>query len=250
MLKQKTLLLFIFLFLAIQGNAKIYAVIVGVSEYEDPSANLHFADDDALAYYNYMKSSEPDASLVMITDEDATKATILNYLKNYFLKASVDDQIIFFFSGHGAPGKFMCYDSPLKGNYLTHSEVKAAFKASKAKTKICIADACFSGSMKVTKEQYKKQNNTTELKAADNLEIIVFMSSQPWQTSQEKGNLGQGVFTYYIIEALKGNADTDGNNSISAKELYSFVRLRVMQSTENKQTPIMFGKFKPGVIIH
>lgn len=247
-MKTISFLLFFFAF-TFQSHAKIYAVIVGVSKYENPSANLHFADDDALTYYNYLKLHEPGASLIMLTDEDATKATIKKYLNSYFSQASASDQVIFFFSGHGAPGKFMCYDSPLRGNYLTHNEVKAAFKASKAKIKICIADACFSGSMKVSKEQYKKQKDNSGLKATSNLEIIVFMSSQPWQTSQEKGNLGQGVFTYYIIEALEGKADADRSNSISAKELYSYVRLKVMQSTGNEQTPIMFGKFKPGVII-
>ena len=231
-------------------SAKIYAVIVGVSSYDNPSINLHYAAKDAEVFYKYLKDNNPGADLIMITDEDATKTTILSYLKSKFSQASSADEVIFFFSGHGSPGKFVCYDSKIGGNYISHDEVKAVFKSSSAKIKLCFADACFSGSIKKTKSEYAKSKaNKENLKTISDFEIIIFMSSQPWQPSKEKGSLGQGVFTYYIIEGLKGYADADNSNSITAKELYVYVRNNVMASTNNEQTPIMFGKFDPLVVV-
>jgi len=244
----------VFLFLIILCFSKCYgktfSVVVGVSKYDNPESNLQYAAKDAAEFFNYLKLHEPLSELVLITDEDATKSTILTYLKQKFSLATENDKVIFFFSGHGAPGKFVCYDSPNGGNYLTHDDVKAVFKSCKAKTKLCIADACFSGSIRKSKAEYAKSKvDSNSLKAIKEFELIVFMSSQPWQTSLEKGSLGQGVFTFYVIEALKGNADSDNSGQISAKELYVYVRNNVMASTQNKQTPIMFGKFDPQVTV-
>jgi uncharacterized caspase-like protein len=246
----KSIFVILFMGVSLLTKAKTFAVVVGVSKYDNPKSNLRYAAKDAETFYAYLKNSIVGADLVMITDEDATKATVLSYLQQKFSLATESDEVIFFFSGHGSPGKFLCHDSPNGGNYLTHDEVKAAFKSSKAKIKLCFADACFSGSIRKTKAEYTKSKvDSTGLKSVKDFELIVFMSSQPWQTSLEKGALGQGVFTYYIIEGLKGYADADNAGGITAKELYVYVRNKVMVSTENKQTPIMFGKFDPQLVV-
>jgi uncharacterized caspase-like protein len=233
-----------------EAYSKTYAVIIGVSIYDNPLSNLNYADKDAREFSSFLQKNADSLNITLLTNADATKDAVLKTIKEKFLLAKENDIVIFFFSGHGAQGKFLCYDSRLGENYLMHEEVKAAFKSSRAKTKICFADACFSGSIKTSKENYKKNiGGTKELKSIIDFELIVFMSSQPWQISREKPALGQGVFTYYLIDGLNGKADADKSGSITTKELYVYVRTKVMASTSNEQTPIMFGKFDPQLVL-
>jgi uncharacterized caspase-like protein len=243
-------IIFVFLLLSYSSYAKTYAVIIGISLYDNPLSNLNYADKDAREFVSFLQKNTDSLNITLLTNADATKDAVLKTIKEKFLLAKENDVVIFFFSGHGAQGKFLCYDSQLGENYLTHEEVKAAFKSSKAKTKICFADACFSGSIKTSKVDYKKSiGSNKELKAMIDFELIVFMSSQPWQISREKPALGQGVFTYYLIDGLNGKADADKSGSITTKELYVYVRTKVMASTSNEQTPIMFGKFNPQLVL-
>ena len=75
---------------------------------------------------------------------------------------------------------------------------------------------------------------------------IVFTSSDKNQLSQEsaKWGNGHGVFTYFLIKGLKGEADTDADNIISAGEIFRYVSEQVRRETYSQQTPrIPFGNF-------
>jgi uncharacterized caspase-like protein len=243
----------VFLFLIVTANAKTYAVIIGIATYEHPSANLRFADDDARAFYKYITENLGAAStdVSMLLDDQATKSNILSTMEDVFGKATEEDVIMFFFSGHGMPGAFTCYDSPVKQQFLYHTLVKSAFKKSKAKNKYCFADACHSGSIRTTNKEITKAKAA---KGHDGLKggtdnIVIFMSSRPEQTSLENPSIGQGFFAYYLIEAMLGNADLNKDKNITMLELYGYVRKKVMESTQNQQTPQAFGNFSKNQVV-
>ena len=48
---------------------------------------------------------------------------------------------------------------------------------------------------------------------------------------------GRGVFTSYLIEALSGDADYNGDGFVSASEIGAFVPSAVTQATDGRQTP-------------
>lgn len=69
-----------------------------------------------------------------------------------------------------------------------------------------------------------------------------------WQTSRYE----KGVFTHFLIQGLKGEANSDGNRYITIQELYYYVYRHVVEETEqyaSKQTPQLFGKFNLGLIV-
>ena len=53
---------------------------------------------------------------------------------------------------------------------------------------------------------------------------------------------GHGVFTHYLIEGIKGEADGFGGGEkdgiISIGELFEYVRHMVKEATDNKQHPV------------
>lgn len=230
--------------------ATTYAVVVGISNYQkfqSTSGDLRYASRDAQLFYNYLTKAKnelvPKENIILLTDEMATKDNILSAMA-IFSKAEPQDRVIFYFSGHGNSGVFLPYESSGFKPLLTHKEVKQRFRESRSELKLCIADACKSGTIQI-------QNFPTGegIHQGSNSNVIVFLSSLANQLSAEYVKLGQGVFTFYLLKALNGEADSNLDKQISALELYKYVSLKVRAFSRNnspeqpEQIPTMYGKF-------
>lgn len=76
--------------------------------------------------------------------------------------------------------------------------------------------------------------------------MALFMSSLASETSLEIPNLQHGLFTYYYIKGLGGEADTEYDKIIEIQELYEYVQLEVSNEARRrgrKQTPQIKGYF-------
>jgi uncharacterized caspase-like protein len=220
-------------------NADVYAVIVGVEIYDGTVNNLSASVDDAERVYKFFSNITKSENLVILKDKQATKENILYEMDKIFSKAKEDDLVIFYYSGHGAPGLFCPHNINGGASGLRHSEIRAAFKKSKAKTKLCLADACYSGSIVGSKSNTSTTHVTSP--GADN--VIIFMSSRDSETSLESVNQVTGYFTKHLLLGLSGRADTNSDGVVNAYELYAYVRRNVKNDSQGGQTPVMFGNF-------
>ena len=250
----KIILLITFLVTTAKMSAELYAVVVGVTKYKDPTENLRYAASEAKKFYDLLTNNKPSPNIVLLIDEKATRSNILNVMNNTFKKAKPTDRIIFFFSGHGRDGFFCPYDAGEDASsLLKHEDIQNAFKRSNAGVKMCIGDACFAGSIrnnpKTTKTTVNFFKSSLEKSVTKKDNIIVFMSSRGNQYSQESYIFGQGLFTYYLIQSFLGKADADKDNKVTAKEMYTYVRYNVSAKTNNSQIPIMFGRFSENTVI-
>jgi uncharacterized caspase-like protein len=67
----------------------------------------------------------------------------------------------------------------------------------------------------------------------------VLTSSDVNEVSRESKRWGggHGVFTWALLEGLRGKADASGDSLITAGELFNYVRQRVQLETGFKQNP-------------
>ena len=145
-----TLLSFL-LFVALSsfGNSgKLYVVAIGVSDYAEIS-DLKYCDSDASEVAALFNLTKHPHEIVLLRNGEATKSAILLQLSNLFSKASGDDIILFYFSGHGGKGFFCPYDANEK-NLLTYDNIRKLLIDCKAKRQLLIADACNSGAIRIT----------------------------------------------------------------------------------------------------
>lgn len=237
-----------------------YAVIIGVADYENLSkrdGDLRYSTNDAIKFCEFLKSNKggsvPEKNIVLLLDSQATKDNIVNLSKELFAKANANDRVIFYYSGHGWKECFMPADVTNRGhNLLYFDEVKEIFRCAKCSTKLLFADACFAGTMKesIMKKSEKRKNKKKD--DIGNVNIAVMMSCRADETSLEMRSLKQGVFTYYLMQGLGGEANKDGNNYITIKELYYYMFHKVQDKAmeaNNKQTPELFGKFDLRLIV-
>ncbi|NJN34146.1 MAG: hypothetical protein HC817_07760 [Saprospiraceae bacterium] len=127
---------------------------------------------------------------------------------------------------------------------LYHNEVKAILEQSKAKHKVCIADACHSGSLLAMKQPLQSTLQSyyrafNESKGG----LALLMSSKGEEYSLEDQGLRSGIFSHYLIRGLKGEADVDGSKIVTMREVYDFVYKNVHTYTSNVQTPTISGAF-------
>lgn len=227
--------------LTFEKNApRFFSVIVGISDYEGLLADLRYADNDAKIFYNNLMKAFPaetgNGIVKLLLNENASCENIQSALKSVLSQANENDYVIFYFSGHGSPGNFC--PSNYTQQKLSHDFVKSCFKQSKAKYKLCIADACYSGSIGNSSNQYASEETYIRLK---DTKLGVIMSSKSNQTSGETTDLQQGIFSYFFIKGMRGAADLNKDSYVTVGELFLYTKQAVTQRSNGKQVPVVFG---------
>ena len=230
-----------------EGETKIYALLVGVSRY-DKFETLKYTDDDAYRLYAFLKSPEggalPDDQIQILIDESATQKNIVAAMDDILIRADENDAIFCFFSGHGLNGMFLPIDSDGYRNTLPYEEVKNRFSKAKAKQKLFLADACYSGSLLSARTTLTQSMEMLYERLSDSEGGTAFLlSSKPEEYSLESRGLRQGVFSHFLIKGLKGSADVNVDRIVTLGELYKYVYAHVRSYTKQSQTPIIAGAF-------
>lgn len=220
-------LLYGLLVCAVPVQAKVYLVSVGIADYPGKENDLRISDNDAKTIAKVFQATK-DASVNVLTNEQATQSALLSTMHTTFADAKAADAVILYFSGHGAPGALVCHDG-----LLTYQHIFKMMKGCKATKKMIIIDACFSGKMRTTRQQSTNYTNQN---------VMLFLSSRTTETSLET-DYKNSLFTIFLERGLRGGADTNKDRHITARELYNFVHKGVIEASGNKQHPVMWGKF-------
>lgn len=227
---------------------KVWALIIGISSYNHMPV-LRYPDDDAYRIFAFLQSpsggSIPEEQIKILIDEAATKTNIKRAMKEVFWKAGPNDLVLMYFSGHGLKGAFLPIDFDGSNNKLLHDEIVQILDKSPAKYKLCIADACHSGSLMAYKGGTEPSVFGKYYESLSNAKpgTALIMSSKSDETSLESSGLRQGVFTHFLIRGMKGEGDRNGDNIVTVQELYNFVYTRVREYTANRQSPIIRGDY-------
>lgn len=234
---------------AVLAQEQTYAVVVGISDYKALSGrtgDLRFADRDARQMALFLRSKiggrVPADHIQILTNQRATRSGIQRALAS-FGRAKLGDRVLFYFSGHGLADSFAPYDVQ-PGNLptmLTHHDIKTAFRRSSASTKLCIADACLSGSM--TRMSQPKRAPASASSVVGDGNVAMLLASRATQYAVESRRLTGGAFTHYLLLGLNGRADRNANRTVTIRELHQYVAAQVRRATHGQQTPVFYGRF-------
>jgi len=226
-----------------------YAVIVGISRYRNlaDKDQLHFAESDAQAIFTSLISPEGGNFRVenvhMLTNDKATLAGLRREIDTWLPSvAKQDDRVLIYFAGHGFMHQGKGYLAPFDidrdriadTGYPMDELGNVIGGKIKAKSKILLTDACHSGA--ITPEDTENINHTLgDLSKS----LFSLTASRARESSFESPDLkgGHGVFTYYVVQGMAGEADTSGDGVVTADELAEYVHTQVREYTENRQNP-------------
>jgi hypothetical protein len=215
-----------------------YAVVIGISDYYGTANDIQYADDDALDMLNALTTMYGFARQnirLLISDyetNNATRTKIIEAIKWLNYTANSGDEVVFFYSGHGARGKANDGDKELvdeaivpyectADSLIWDGELAKMFSGFKTSRIIFIFDSCYAGGM-------------TDLSGDGR---VIAMACSESGLSYEFSTLGNGQFTYYFVDQgiLSGKADIydhiEGQPDVTVEEAFDYAKANCVYQT-------------------
>ncbi len=245
----------------IDKNGTLHLLIIGINTYKNPKLNLNYAIADANGFRDEIqrtvKSVISNVKTYYVANTDANKANITAAFENIKQSAKPQDVFIFYYAGHGIVseknGEFYLVPTEVTNLSAIDAELEAKGVPSKflqalsidiqAQKQVFILDACQSAGAFETmlKEQSTQQKNFAVVARSTGTHWLAASGST--QYANEFSSLGHGVFTYALINALKGEAAT--NNMITVNGLKNFIQIKVPEILKSyggtSQYPSSYG---------
>jgi hypothetical protein len=228
-----------------------WGLIIGIEDYSR-LPKVEYARKDALIVRDYFIRvlGVPDENIISLVDQEATKARIEGYLKNYIPKnVGKDANLYVYFAGHGMPGLrkgepyLVPYDADTRFIEQTGYKLISFYQdLNKIKVKhvYVFLDSCFSGVASRAAELLVKGARPAlvhvEKVKMPSSSIISLNATSSGQLSNAYREKEHGLFTYYLLRALKGEADANEDGWSSVKEVYAYVRSHVMRQSRRMQS--------------
>ena len=234
------------------------AILVGVEEYQNPIESLKYTVDDTKLLAEALTKYGVYDRVITIADDaeiKPEKSDILRKLAVETGNASSNDSILFYFSGHGISIEGKDYlipaDAFMTGNNmamlastaLSVDEISAILKESPAKSQLIIIDACRNMGGKAMGDAPGFEDIEG---SQDSIRIV---SAKTGQRSYEWEDQGHGVFTYFFVKGLHGEADGYASNEqdgvVTAIEAFNYTREQMKdwgRDNDSIQTPQLLSE--------
>ena len=240
-----------------------YALVVGISQYPNlpASGQLEFAEPDADAVYRVLISPEGGnfraENVHRLTGEKATLANLKHEVEVWLPStAKEQDRVLIYFAGHGFvfDGKayLASYDIHPRNvpgtAYPMDTLGRVIGSAIKAKWKVLLTDSCHSGAITPSEDVLAINRKLIDLTKS----LFSLTASRDREISFEgkQWGGGHGVFTYYLVKGLEGEADETQDGIVTADELGEYVHYNVRQATGGRQNPTSErGSFDPQMLL-
>ncbi|MDW7973025.1 MAG: caspase family protein [Thermodesulfovibrio sp.] len=222
----------------------MYAVVIGINEYKNPKLTLKYAVSDARLFAEALKQvGKPLFERVEIRlltkQEETTKESIKKALEG-LKKLSPDDVFVFYVASHGIidEGEYFLLTSNvgslstfrLKEDALRQTELKELIANIPSTKKLIVIDTCHAGKLGEALQVAMLTRGMSEETAMKILSRAVgstiISASTDYQEALE-GYQGHGLFTYVLVEGLRGKADMDRDGFIKTLELANYVDSQV-----------------------
>jgi uncharacterized caspase-like protein len=235
-------------------RADAHAVVIGIDRYVDPKIpDLRFARADAEAVYAVLTDPEvgrfKPENVTLLVDSDATERRIRSALGTRLPRqAPRDSTVCIYYAGHGAPvvdatrksadgiEKYLIpHDAvadDLRSSAISMDAVQQYFSYLDANQVVCFLDCCYSGAAggrSFEREEFRTRAFLSDefLDSLASEGRLVVTACATNEVSLESHERGHGLFTYHLVQGLRGAADTGGDGLVTIDELYDYVYQQV-----------------------
>ncbi len=234
------------------------AIIIGIQNYKKiPKSN--YSNDDARVFSEYANKvlGVKQQNIKVLIDDEADNAEIYRAFQNWLpikVKKNKTD-IYVFYSGHGLPSDdgnslfFLPHGADrdfISKTAINQSEIIAALQATQPNSVTMFIDSCYSGLTR-TGDALLASARPIVIKSK-NVEyptnFTVISASSPEQISWSSAELKHGIFSYYLMKGMEGDADENKDGKITAGEIQTYLADMVPKQAmtmNRKQMPQLTG---------
>ncbi len=208
---------------AVPGGQRVFALMVGLSDYGGTNSDLNNTDEDARKLAESLRRAGVlNPASIVLTNAEGTREGVRRAFANVAAQAGPDDMFLFFYSGHGnqidsAPSATEPDGREetlvLRDGELTDNDLAEMFGTVRARLALAILDSCYSGGF--ARDLVNRPGVMGIFSSEEDLTSLV----------AEKFEAG-GYLAHFVRSALAGEADDNGDSILSAGELAAYLRLR------------------------
>lgn len=238
----------------------LHLILIGIDKYRNPALNLSYSVLDAKSLEDFFTSSLvkrlfEGVHVYKLLDEGATKKSIGALFENIKASAQQKDAILIYMAGHGDIARKEWYfiphelATPEDEEEVVRSGVSTPFitevlKSFKSQKILVVIDACKSGGIvsgiSGGIRGYEDRKVLKQLVRSTGTYVISATTDK--QVALELKELGHGIFTYTMLEGLKGGA---GDKKVTVEGLIQYIKNRLPELTEKyrgtPQWPVSWG---------
>ena len=228
-------------------NPKLYAIVIGIGEYPKANFSSKFAKNDATAISQRLKAQVgaiyTQGNIQLLNQPEQTSHTsIQQAFEDVKSKIKPTDTFVVFIAGEAdrvdkeyylLTSKTQDFSAKqLQDTALSVTELKNLIVQIPTTRKLILFDTPMSGSLMKATDLFA-QHHGIKCKAG--------MILTAGQYIIEDGFRGHSLFTYLILDALTGIADTNKNNLIESNELAQYIEaatpMIAKHAFNRRQTP-------------
>jgi formylglycine-generating enzyme required for sulfatase activity/uncharacterized caspase-like protein len=229
-----------------------FALVIANTEYQDANfAKLTAPGKDAEEFAQVLQDPElaafDDVQVLLNEGEGKTRRAIARF----FAERKPVDLLLLYFSGHGVrneQGQLFLAANDTEISILDATGVPAEFitramNNSRSQRQLLILDCCNSGAFahgsKAASGVGKSMGIATAFEGDGYGRVVLTATDATqyaWEGDKVIGDTQKSVFTHFLIEGLKGEADSNGDGRIHVDELYDYAYEQIVGRTP-KQTP-------------
>ena len=233
-------------------NENAVALIIGVEEYKNTVAAL-FASKDAETFYDFARLTLgiPSNNIKLLTNNEAQRNDTLIALETWLPKKIIDNQteLYVFYAGHGLTSEdgsdlyLLPFDGVpeiLEKTTLLRNDIIDIISNLNPKRVTMFFDTCYSGATRTEEVMIAARPIAIvplEQDVPSNFNI--FSASSGRETAKVLKEAEHGLFSYYMMKGLEGDADSNNDQTITNGELLAFIKKNVSRQAD--QTPQLNG---------
>lgn len=233
------------------------ALVIGISKYREemiPQVRYGRRDAEIMAAYLETVAGVSRSRIKLLTDGEATFSDMAAYVEEWLPRRVTPDTTVFvYYAGHGTPnlatGKafLLPYDGhpDFASKLYPLDRLYEMLERLPAKEVVVMLDSCFSGATgrSVLPSGARPVGIAIENPVLASGKLAVLAAATGTQISSDYDKEQHGLFTYFALKGLRGEADRDNNGTVDVEELYEFVKKGVTavasEELNRDQTPIL-----------
>jgi hypothetical protein len=218
-----------------RAEVKRYAFLVGSNKGATHEAPLRYAESDVDAMANLLMDVGGFASERVTRLYGPTAPRVRQALLDVMvrmqqeLRAGGEAVLFAYYSGHAD-----AQNLHLGGSEMPMEELSGLVRASQAKLKVLLVDACRSGAL--TRVKGGRQVAPFQIGIEDLLRnegYAVITSSSAGEDAQESESFRSSVFTHHFLAGLRGMGDVNRDRLVTLGEVYSYSAEQTLKTSLN-----------------
>lgn len=234
---------------------KTHLLTVGISTYRDqeiPTRKYATLDAEMVAAYFQSLGGVPAANVRLLQDQKALRPDIEEVLLDWLPpRVTAESVVIVYFAGQAmvAPSG-ETYLVPYEGRWNSASRLYPLkdLQAALARLKTQLTLFIFDGSISTLGGATRSRSKAPQWDAGGG-GVVRLIGTTGLRNGLESEKLRHGLFTYYLLRGLKGEADTNRDGEVTLGELTAFLAQMVPVAARSdfnqEQRPLVFPPLSP-----